>query len=171
MSQTRRLSLGWMALLAASICCLGQAPACAPKPSSGCVTHSQIYYVNRQFGFRFTLPPDWTGYTILLGEWGGDWNGDSDRPDEKGPILSIRHPGWTEDNPWQDIPIMIFTHAQWRAVDSGALIVSAAPFGPQEIGRNRRYVFALPPRYLVDENKGYEDVLRIMQGHPLHALR
>jgi hypothetical protein len=66
---------------------------------------------------------------------------------------------------------MIFTHAQWRAVDSGALIVSAAPFGPQEIGRNRRYVFALPPRYLVDENKGYEDVLRIMQGHPLHALR
>lgn len=88
----------------------------------------------------------------------------------KGPKLLIRNPHWTEENPWEDIPIMIFTHPQWKLVKDGSLDVSAAPFGPEEIGRNRKYVFALPPRYSYDENHGYEEVIKIMERRPLHAF-
>jgi hypothetical protein len=89
---------------------------------------------------------------------------------EKGPILTIRHPLWTKDNPREDIPIMVFTLAQWDLVQKEQLIVSAAPFPPTELGRNNRYVFALPPRYDDDELTGYEEVESIMRSSPLHAF-
>jgi hypothetical protein len=89
---------------------------------------------------------------------------------EKGPCLSIRHPQWTEESPRQDIPIFIFTHRQWKLVNDGSISVSAAPYGPSKIGRNRRYVFALPPRYSTNEDEGYVEVGEIMRRKPLHAF-
>ncbi|HEY1500297.1 MAG TPA: hypothetical protein VGF88_12015 [Acidobacteriaceae bacterium] len=41
------------------------------------------------------------------------WSADRALAGVKGPLLSIRNPHWTEANPWQDIPIMIFTNSQW----------------------------------------------------------
>jgi hypothetical protein len=52
-----------------------------------------------------------------------------------------------------------------------ALMVSAAPFPPGEIGRNRKYVFALPPRFSYDEPEGVQEVLDIVGGTPLHPAR
>jgi hypothetical protein len=61
---------------------------------------------------------------------------------------------------------MIFTLAQW----SQDLIVSAAPVPPSELGRNTRYVFALPPRYNFAFPDGFQEVEAIVEGKPLHAF-
>ena len=91
--------------------------------------------------------------------------GGGNRPDPQ-----HTQPRWTEANPWQDIPIMIFTHSQWSLVNDGSAAVSAAPYEPGEVGRNRKYVFALPPRYNIDEDEGYREVIEILNGHPLHPF-
>lgn len=57
---------------------------------------------------------------------------------------------------------MVFTHKQWKLVEEGTLVVSAAPIGPGELGRNREYVFALPPRYNYAFPEGYEEVEKII---------
>ena len=88
----------------------------------------------------------------------------------KGPLISIRHPLWTEADPRQDIPIMIFTKAQWRLIEEGKLIVSAAPIRPSEPGRNIKYVFALPPRFNYAFIAGWQEVDDIIQRHPLRTL-
>jgi hypothetical protein len=167
MLRTRSVQLVATILMATAVCGSSQTHAPSNKTAIGSLSsHSTIRYVSKQFGFRFTLPADWRGYSIVMGEWSGDGN----MADVKGPILSIRYPLWTEETPRQDIPIMIFTHRQWRLVDDGTLYVSAAPYGPGEIGRNRSYVFAFPPRYTNAEDEGYEEVIKIMNGQPLHAF-
>ncbi|HEY6446800.1 MAG TPA: hypothetical protein VIY53_10095 [Acidobacteriaceae bacterium] len=65
---------------------------------------------------------------------------------------------------------MIFTRSQWSFVNDGRASVSATPYEPGEIGRNRKYVFALPPRYNIDEDHGYREVIEILNGHPLHPF-
>jgi hypothetical protein len=99
-----------------------------------------------------------------------EWSGNRELADVKGPILLIRHPRWVEETPRQDIPVMIFSHSQWSLLEDGRLTVSAAPYDPDEIGRNRTYVFALPPRYINDAEDGYEEVVKIMDEHPFRAF-
>jgi len=124
-----------------------------------------IVYKNTKYGFSFSLPEGWKGYTILTSSWE---RSDPEKGDvERGPVISIRHPLWTKENPRQDIPIMVFTIAQWAAVERGDLSVSAAGFGPSELGRNRKYVFALPPRFNEAEVAGVEEVNQILQHDPL----
>jgi len=102
---------------------------------------------------------------VLTARWYGDGNGD-----ESGPRLTLRNPRWSEEKPYQDIPILVFTPAQWRAVDSGEFNVSAAPYGPSELGRNRNYVFALPPRYTGFEDvDGMEEVQQLLGQKPFQA--
>jgi hypothetical protein len=126
-----------------------------------------IEYVNPQYDFCFSLPATWKGYSILNSEWeGGAPGGQSS---EKGPLIRIRSPKWTEDDPHEDIPIMVFTPAQWRLVKKDELTVSAAPVGPMELGHNSRYVFALPSRYNFDSKTGREEVAEIMKNKSLHA--
>lgn len=126
----------------------------APQPKSGLV------YVNKAFGFRVALPASWKGYSIVVKTWG----------DGKGPLVLIRHPLWTEANPRQDIPVMVITLDQWDLIQQGKLSVSAAPIGPDELGRNAKYVFALPPRYNFAYLTGYEEVAEILSHHPLTAF-
>ena len=85
---------------------------------------------------------------------------------ENGPMIIIRNPLSTDQDPHQDIPIMIFTYAQWKLVQDDNLIVSAASFGPGELSRNAQYVFALPPRYNYGFETGWEDVNSILQHNP-----
>jgi hypothetical protein len=54
-------------------------------------------------------------------------------------------------------------------IKHGTHNVSAAPFPPTELGRNKRYVFALPPRYDYAFLDGYLEVEEIMRGKPLKA--
>jgi hypothetical protein len=138
----------------------------APQPAK------LVVYTNNEYGFRFSLPESWKGYSILTSEWTGevyDKDGTRSSHDERGPTLTIRHPLWTRANPREDIPLMIFTVAQWELIERDNMSVSAAPVGPQYIGRNAKYVFALPPRYLNDDAIGSDEVLEIMKGQPLHA--
>lgn len=129
-----------------------------------------VVYENDTYGFRFYLPETWRGYTIVEEQWQeAAVHEDGTGSAQTGPKLLIRNPNWTEEDPYQDIPIMVFTVQQWNAVQSGDLIVSAAPIVPSMLGSNSSYVFAIPPRYNFAFPTGYEEVQDILNGNPFRA--
>lgn len=157
--------------------CQPQAPQSSPQTDTkNSRPAKSIVYTNKRYRFKFRLPRSWKGYAIITGQWtGGPWG--QPLPDdpaemriERGPIITIRHPLWIEENPRQDSPIMVFTLLQWQLVDKGIYSVSAAPNGPAETERNAKYVFALPARYNYTDAIGIEEVNDIMRNHPLHAF-
>lgn len=129
-----------------------------------------LEYKNTQYGFSFSLPLTWKGYTIIEEKWEGYAVTGNNDVIETGPELLIRHPKWTMENPRQSILIMVFTIAQWNKLEKEEFSVSAAPIGPMELGRNARYVFALPARYNFAFLPGWEEVDEIMQTNPLKAF-
>ncbi len=147
-----------MALLCAALLAIS-AFGCAAKP---------VVYQNAQYGFSFTLPASWKGYKVEAANWQGFDNGSNGGAlVQSGPLVLIRHPQWTPQTERQDIPIMVFTVAQWDALMQGGFLVSAAPVPPTELGRNANYVFALPPRYDYAELPGWEEVEQIIASRPL----
>ena len=131
-----------------------------------------ITYTNSQYGFTFTLPASWQGYSIATTTWTG-WvicPSSGHCATETGMQILIRNPQWTSKNNWQPIPIMVFTLDQWNAISQGKLSVSAAPVNPSELGHNANYVFALPARYDFAETEGWQEVEAIMASNPLHAF-
>ena len=132
---------------------------------------SIIEYKNTQYGFTFSLPLIWQGYSIVEGEWEGEaLVQGSDVVVEKGPIILIRNPQWTSANPRQDIPIMIFTISEWDELQQGKFHIGEAPIGPAELGRNSKYAFAIPARYNVAFPPGFEEVEQIFENHPLKSF-
>ena len=129
----------------------------------------QGMYTNTQYGFSFSLPDSWEGYSIISSEWEGNPPG-SETVLEKGPIISIRNPKWTQGNSYQDIPIMVFSLAQWDFLQQEKFHIGAAPIGPSELGRNTEYVFALPARYNFSYLTGWEEVEKILEGGPLKVF-
>jgi len=141
----------------------GQASSPPPTP-----LQTPLLYRNIEYGFCIALPSDWRGFKVVTKSWDG--GGENGHKAETGPMLIIRHPRWTDDNPYQDIPILVFTPAQWRDVDPGEFSISAAPYGPGKLGRNNKYVFALPPRFAgFDDDVGAEEVLQLLSQNPFHA--
>jgi hypothetical protein len=126
-------------------------------------------YKNTQYGFSFSLPISWKGYSIVEDKWEGVAIGD-DIVIEQGPIILIRNPEWTYANPMQDIPIMVFTIKQWDSLQQEKFHIGAAPIGPSELGRNSKYVFALPARYNYAFPTGWEEVDQILKNNPLKAF-
>lgn len=129
-----------------------------------------VVYRNAQYGFHFSLPKSWDGYSIVTEQWEGIASGGPQGDKvvvENGPVILIRHPRWTPQKPRQDIPIMVFTLAQWESLQQGRFHIGAAPVGPTELGRNSRYVFALPARYNFAFPEGYEEVEEILKSRPL----
>jgi hypothetical protein len=122
-----------------------------------------IVYKNKKYRFRFSLPRSWKGYALIVEQWHGS-------SDQKGPEILIRHLLWTAANPRQDIQVMVFTLAQWELIDQGEPVVSAAPVGPGELGRNAKYGLAVPPRYSAAGLLGCDDVIEIMQQNSLHPF-
>lgn len=113
---------------------------------------TSIEYRNEQYGFSMMLPESWKGYTVA----DDTWTGTSIDPGNEGyrangVRLFVNNP---KGEKWQEIPVMVFTLDQWKLVDEYKISVSAAPFNPSELGRNSKYVFALPPRWV-----GYADLL------------
>ena len=129
----------------------------------------QIIYTNTQYGFSFSLPISWESYSITITEWEG-FTPEGDVPVEKGPMISIRHPKWTSINPRQDIPIMVFTIAQWDSLQQEKFNIGAAPIRPSELGLNTKYVFALPARYNYSFLTGYEEVEKILESNSLQTF-
>lgn len=128
-----------------------------------------IVYENTKYGFNFVLPDGWTDFSIVAEKWEGMPAGYSagDEAAETGDIINIRHPLWTAENPRQDIPIMVFSIDQWNSLEKGSFHIGAAPVGPTEIGRNSKYVFALPARYNYEFPTGFEEVEKILENNPL----
>jgi hypothetical protein len=142
------------------------ATAYAVLALEGWPTH--IEYRNPLYGFCFSLPGSWQGYTVLAGKWQGNPMWSPNAKPVRGPLFHIRHPAWTEDDPHEDIPIMVFTPAQWKLADKGEISLSAAGVGPSELGRNAHYVFALPARYNYDNVTGWEEVADLIAAKALH---
>ena len=65
---------------------------------------------------------------------------------------------------------MVFTIPQWDRMQAGEWHVGAAPISPLELGRNSRYVFALPARYNYAFLEGWEEVEQILQENPLKTF-
>jgi len=132
-----------------------------------------VVYKNPQYGFCFPLPADWKGYNIISETWSGTVLDTQDghvldtHKKESGPQLLIRNPKWTKDDPWQDIPIMIFTPSQWKLAEAGNLAVSAAPIGPAKLGENKNYIFALPPRWIgFTDAEGQDELMTLIYQNP-----
>jgi hypothetical protein len=130
---------------------------------------SGVEYENKQYGFDFTLPESWKGYKILTDKWEGYSLKESEggKIVERGPLIYIRHPMWSEINKRQDIPVMVFTLTQWTKLQKEEFHIGAAPIGPKELGRNSSYVFALPARYNYAFPAGYEEVEYILNSNSL----
>lgn len=138
----------------------------------GQVNADSIVYENTQYGFRFTLPNSWKGYTIVTDKWQGLSIADSQVENvvESGAKISIRHPEWTSEQPRQDIPILIFTVDQWNELQQEKFHIGAAPIGPSELIRNDKYVFALPARYNFAYPEGYQEVEDIITSNPIQPI-
>jgi hypothetical protein len=149
--------------LLAVVCAAGLLSAQDGKPVS------QVVYRNAQYDFCVLLPASWRGYTILTDKWEGYSSAKIGTFVEGGPRLRIRNPAWTEADPHEDIPIMIFTLAQWKRGQKEDLIFSPAPIGPGELTRNGRYVFALPARYNYDLATGYQEVDALIANKAIKA--
>lgn len=159
------LFLGACAAMTPTVAMAQAAPAQKPKAAAA---QAGIVYRNNVYDFCFVLPGSWKGYAILTDEWTAE-GPDSSRQ-VGGPIITIRHPKWTTANPYQDIPIWVFTPEVWKLVDSGEISVSAAPIGPAELGSNGKYVFALPPRWIgFTDTLGQDELDTWMQQNRLQA--
>jgi hypothetical protein len=129
-------------------------------------------YRNTDYGFSVTLPLSWKGYLVVNDVWKAySLNASqSSTSDETGPLLSVRNPLWSTSTPRQDIPIMVFSLSQWDLLIQDKIHIGAAPINPSELGRNAKYVFALPARYNFAYPVGYEEVDAILQTKPLHGF-
>jgi hypothetical protein len=140
----------------------------AKQNASGESSADALVYRNTKYGFTFSLPNEWKGYTIVTEQWEAS---DAQKGMvEHGTIINIRPPDWTKEKPRQDIPIMIFTLAQWESVEHGDFFISGAPIAPGELGRNRKYAFAVSRRVEESDVAGAKEVNEILQRHPLHPF-
>jgi len=117
-----------------------------------------IIYSNTDYGFEVELPADWEGYSIIEDTWTGDIYGE-EYPEGReyvtvtGPKMLIRYPLSSEASKL-DVAIMILNLSEWEKVD----FMAGAP--AVELGRNSKYVFALPVRYYNYE--GFEEIRDII---------
>jgi len=139
-----------------------------PQGTSTPPSGDAVEYRNTRYGFTFSLPQGWKGYTIVSDQWEAS---DAQKGTvERGPIVCIRHRDWSKETPWQDIPIMVFTLTQWESAEKGNFYAGGSAIGFHELGRNRKYAFALSSRYNEAEVAGREEVDKILQHEPLRPL-
>ena len=127
------------------------------------VQSTSVVYKNTEYGFNFSLPLTWQGYSIIKDTWKSTGT-------ESGPKLLIRNPKWTSSAPYEDLPILVFTISQWDSYAKEDFSVSAAPMQATELARNNMYVFALPPRWDFDYSLNFKEAEDIFAGNPLKAF-
>jgi hypothetical protein len=136
----------------------------APKCEfAACPDNGSIVYKNEEYGFTLTLPASWQGYSITKRSWQGS-EVSTGKQKYAGITLIIKNPQTTDQQAWQDIPIMVFSPDVWKLVAEEKVAVSAAPIPPQKIGESSKYVFATPPRwYGFTDAKGSEEAVEIVK--------
>lgn len=128
-----------------------------------------LVYTNSQYGFTFNLPVSWAGYQVLEDKWVGNTLAENTK-EQSGPKLILRNPKWTKIKYYEDIPILVFTTAQWDGYTKEEFAVSAAPISAREMSRNAKYVFALPPRWDFDYSEGFQEAEDIVNSNPLKGF-
>lgn len=78
-----------------------------------------IEYTNKQYGFSVQLPISWAGYSVLTEAVSSRekavpvyWD-----IDQEYVLLKIRHPSWSEETPYQDIAVVIFSGGNIREAE------------------------------------------------------
>lgn len=149
---------------------------CLALVLSGCSTNYNLSVVNRpsdlpiiyhnaKYNFTFFLPADWKGYSVLMQEWSAELESVDYQKVigmERGPMIVLRNPRWKADQPYQDIPILVFTHSQWNAVIPQRLFVGAGG-SDYEISHNAKFVFGINSHFNWGELKGWEEAGKIVQ--------
>ena len=130
--------------------------------------NSSITYTNFNYGFDFSLPVNWKGYSIINDLWKGNML--TNASSTNGPKLLIRNPKWTDSNPYEDLPILVFTISQWNKYLAEDFSISAAPIKASELARNNKYVFALPPRWDFDYSLDFKEAQDIFASKPIHTF-
>jgi hypothetical protein len=113
-----------------------------------------VRYHNQLYGLTFRLPASWQGFTVLTQQWEGISyipTKDITEVTEQGPLIVLRHPRWTARDPYQDIPIFVFTRNQWESDKLGRFAIGAGGFD-EEIGHNSKFVFAISSRFNGDDS-------------------
>jgi hypothetical protein len=155
-----------IALLAGCLGAISTALVTAQEMSGEIKKEGAVEY-RSPYGFCFSLPDDWRGFSVVQEQWKGyALCSKGSCVVTQGPQITIQNPNGPPRS-HEDIPIMAFTLKQWKSL--GEFTVSAAPVPPRELGRNQRYVFALPARYNYDFLDGWEEVDSILKAHSLHA--
>jgi hypothetical protein len=125
-----------------------------------------VSYTNPKYGLKFRLTPDWRGYKVISKRWQGTTY--SARTDQtkvvaRGAWIILRHPLWSKSQPYQDIPIMVFTRKQWEDYHHGKFSGPYAGGVELEIGRNSKYVFAVSSRFNADDSvAGWKEVTELV---------
>lgn len=132
------------------------------------VASSTITYQNTDYGFTFTLPMNWQGYSVMKDTWKGTTL--TSTTAQSGPKLLIRNPKWTASAPYEDLPVLVFTISQWDAYLAEKFSVFAAPVKATELARNNVYVFVLPPRWDFDYSLDFKEAQNIIASNPLRAF-
>jgi len=129
---------------------------------------SPIVYKNTEYGFNFSLPANWQGYSIIKNTWQG--NALTKSPAPSGPKLLIRNPKWTETLHYEDLPILVFTTQQWNSYIAEDFSIGAAPFKASELAHNNKYVFALPARWDFDYSLDFKEAEDIFASNPIQVF-
>jgi hypothetical protein len=150
---------------------------------AGCSTVSSsssfpLQYKNADYGFAISLPTSWQGFAVLQETWQGHHYAGEPQGDivvERGPTLIFRHPQWVANDPYQDIPIYVFTINQWDAMQRDGFSIHAGGL-EDEIYRNTRFVFVTHNRDFwtdgMPKNKEAMDIIaNLMSEHPEAAGR
>jgi hypothetical protein len=126
-----------------------------------------VRYHNTQYGLTFLLPTSWRAYSVAV----RDVEGQRYSPTEgrqiivgHTPMITLRHPQSQAATRYQDIPILVFTRAQWDALHRGEFWPSLFAGGAtDELWHNQRFVFAMSSRYNWEELEGSKEVVEIIE--------
>lgn len=126
-----------------------------------------VRYRNAQYDLTFFLPAGWRGYSVSIMQLEDEKYSpaeDKQIPVGHTPMITLRHPQWQASAPYQDIPILVFTRAQWDALHHGELWPSLFAGGVmEELWHNQGFVFAIFSRYNWGELTGAKEVADIIE--------
>ncbi len=127
-----------------------------------------LRYHDAQYGLAVALPAGWRGYSVSVQQLEDErYSPVEDKQIIVGhtPMITLRHPQWRAGAPYQEIPILAFTRAQWDALHRGELWPSAFAGGTMdELWHNENFVFAMSSRYnAADEVRGWKEVGEIIE--------